>query len=63
MIGMTSALLESASRSPDPMLRSLDAIHIATALFVRSDLGVLLSHDHRLIAAATSHGLPTAAPI
>jgi predicted nucleic acid-binding protein len=63
LIGMTSALLESASRLPDPMLRSLDAIHVATALFVRSDLDVLLSYDQRLIATATSHGLPAAAPI
>ena len=59
---MSAAVLESASRLPDPMLRSLDAIHLATALAIRSDVDVLLSYDHRLLAAATSHGLPTAAP-
>jgi predicted nucleic acid-binding protein len=59
---MSAALLESAGRIPDPMLRSLDAIHLATALSIRSDVDVVLSYDRRLIAAAASHGLPTAAP-
>jgi predicted nucleic acid-binding protein len=59
---MSSGVLESASRLPDPMLRTLDAIHVATALAIRDDLDVLLSYDQRLLAAATSHGLPTAAP-
>jgi predicted nucleic acid-binding protein len=63
LIQMSSALLESASRLPNPVLRSLDAIHVATALSVRSDLEILLSYDQRLIAAAASHGLPTAAPV
>ncbi len=59
---MSAAVLESASRLPDPLLRSLDAIHLATALSIRSDVDVLLSYDQRLLAAAVSHGLPTTAP-
>jgi predicted nucleic acid-binding protein len=61
-VEMSAAVLESASRLPDPMLRSLDAIHLATALSIRTDLDVVLSYDQRLLAAAASHGLPTAAP-
>jgi predicted nucleic acid-binding protein len=60
---LSAALLESAGRIPDPMPRSLDAIHLATALSIRSDVDVMLSYDRRLIAAAVSHGLPTAAPV
>ena len=39
-------MLETAGRLPDPMLRSLDAIHVATALLIRDDLDVLVSYDH-----------------
>lgn len=46
----------------DPMLRSLDAIHLATALLIHEDVDVLLSYDDRLTAAAASHGLETASP-
>ncbi|OLT04462.1 hypothetical protein BJF90_22870 [Pseudonocardia sp. CNS-004] len=59
---ISAAIVESASRLPDPLLRSLDAIHLATALLVREELDVLLTYDTRLRAAAEAHGLPTAAP-
>jgi uncharacterized protein len=62
-VEMSAAVPESASRLPDPMLRSLDAIHLATALSIRNDLDVMLSYDQRLPAAAASHGIPTAAPV
>jgi len=62
LIHMSDAVIETASRLPDPMLRSLDAIHLATALLIRDDLDVLLSYDDRLLAAASAHGLPTATP-
>lgn len=63
MIGISDAVLESAGRFPDPLLRSLDAIHLATALLVREELDVLLSYDDRLVAAAKAHDIPTASPI
>jgi uncharacterized protein len=61
-VGITDAVIESASRLPDPLLRSLDAIHLATALLIREDVEVMLTYDVRLRAAAEAHGLPTAAP-
>jgi predicted nucleic acid-binding protein len=61
-VEISAAVVESAGRLPDPMLRSLDAIHLATALLVREELEVLLSYDDRLLAAADAHGIPTAAP-
>lgn len=61
-IEVSDAVLESASRFPDPMLRSLDAIHLATALLIRDDIDLLLSYDDRMVTAASTHGLRTAAP-
>ena len=61
-VDLSPAVLESASRMPDRRLRTLDAIHLATALLVREELDVLLSYDERLLDAAAAHGIPTAAP-
>ena len=44
------------------MLRSLDAIHLATALLIRHEVDVLMSYDQRMLVAAAAHGLPTASP-
>ncbi len=62
LLDISDTVIESASRLPDPMLRSLDAIHLATAMLIREDVNVLLSYDDRLTAAAASHGLKTASP-
>jgi uncharacterized protein len=61
-IDVSGVVLETASRLPDPMLRTLDAIHVATALLIREDLEVMVSYDQRMLAAAAAHGLPTASP-
>jgi predicted nucleic acid-binding protein len=61
-VEVSGTVLEAASRLPDPMLRTLDAIHVATALLIREDLDVLVSYDQRMLAAAAAHGLPTASP-
>lgn len=45
---------------PGPNLRSLDALHVATAL--RIDASVVVAYDHRLQDAARAVGLATAAP-
>ncbi len=62
LVGISDAVVESAGRLPDPMLRSRDAIHLATALLIREDVEVLLSYDDRLLAAASAHGIHTASP-
>jgi len=50
------------SRLPDPLLRSPDTIHLATALLIREDLDELLTYDDRLAASARAHGLAVATP-
>jgi predicted nucleic acid-binding protein len=53
----------AAAACPDAALRSLDAIHLATADAVfGTQLTALVSYDERLLAAAAAAGLPTAAP-
>lgn len=61
-IGMTASVVESASRLPDRSLRSLDAIHLATALLLRDDLDVVVTYDKRLATVAEAHHLPVGSP-
>ncbi len=46
----------------EPTLRSLDALHLASAVLLRKDLTAFVAYDGWLLAAAQSTGLPTAAP-
>jgi uncharacterized protein len=46
----------------DNMLRSLDAIHLATAHEIRTELTAFVCYDKRLADSARSLGLPVAAP-
>ncbi len=43
-------------------LRSLVAIHLATALSLGGDLTAVLTYDDRMADAARSHGLMVLAP-
>lgn len=54
----------TAAAFPEPDLRSLDAIHLATAQIVRdpSDELTFVTYDRRLLAAAQAQGLVTASP-
>jgi hypothetical protein len=44
-------------------VRSLDAIHLATALRIRAQLTSFVTYDKRLADAATAAGLTVDAPI
>lgn len=43
-------------------LRTLDAIHIATATLLGPDLEVVVTYDRRMIEAAHLYGLPVVSP-
>ena len=55
-----------AASYTNPLLRSLDAIHLATAQVIAAELGeplaAFVSYDTRLLAVAKSAGLATASP-
>ncbi|SRR5216683_1030650 len=53
---------EAAALAPGTVLRSLDAIHLASARAVGSDLRALVSYDLRLNAAAAVLGIAVDAP-
>lgn len=49
----------------DPLLRSLDAIHLASAQILRAEFGqvpTFVTYDKRLLTAAKTVGLPVASP-
>jgi uncharacterized protein len=51
-----------ATLLPDPDLRSLDAIHLASALVIRDAIDWFVTYDRRLAAGATNAGLPVLSP-
>jgi len=62
LIRLDDALLDRAADLDPTGLRSLDSIHLAAAASLGDDLAAVVSYDDRLLAAATSLGLPTATP-
>lgn len=55
-------ILGRASRLGPPTLRSLDAIHLASALSLGNDLGAIAVYDTGLATAAAASGLEVLAP-
>lgn len=55
-------LLDAAERLRTRLLRSLEAIQLASALSVREDLTGLVAYDRRLLEAAEGAGLRTWSP-
>ena len=56
-------VLAAAARLLPADLRSLDAIHLATALRSGERLSALVTYDRRLADAAEHHGLRVLAPV
>jgi len=55
-------VLETAATLEPPGLRTLDAIHLASALSLGTDLGAMVVYDERLATAAESNGVAVVAP-
>lgn len=53
---------DRAASIGSPSLRSLDAVHLATADLIRDDLDALVTYDDRLGAAAAALGIPVLSP-
>ncbi len=62
LIEIDAGVRRSAGDLTDPGLRSLDAIHLATALSLGERCGTLFAYDDHLIAAARAHGLTVTVP-
>jgi predicted nucleic acid-binding protein len=62
LIRLDDDLLERAARLEPPSVRSLDAIHLAAALSLGSELGAIVTYDARMSEAAQALGLPVVGP-
>ena len=62
VIPVSDEVVSVASEVGEPTLRSLDAIHLASALAIRAELSSVCVYDRRLLAAAESSGLAVASP-
>lgn len=62
LIPLSSGLIEEATDAGAPLLRTLDAIHLASALSIRNELTAFVAYDNRLLAAAQDVGIEPTSP-
>ena len=60
LVDVTSEVLRSAAGLASARVRTLDAVHLASAL--RVDPDELVAYDRRLLEAAAEHGIVTSSP-
>ena len=60
---LSGATFTAAALLEPPLLRSLDAVHIAAALELGDDLDGLVTYDTRMADAAAHQGIPRLAPV
>lgn len=60
LVAVGDPVLRSAAAMTSREVRTLDAIHLSTALYVEAD--ELVAYDRRLLAAAEAQGVRVAAP-
>lgn len=62
LVPVDDGILRGAADLAPATLRTLDALHVATALSLREDLDAVIAYDDRLIAAARREGLTVRVP-
>lgn len=62
LIRVNDRVLHAAGTLLPADLRSLDAIHLATALQLGDDIGQIVTYDDRMAGAAADLGIRTATP-
>ncbi|MEI8333279.1 MAG: type II toxin-antitoxin system VapC family toxin [Chloroflexota bacterium] len=62
LVAIDDRILDSAGILEPRVLRTLDAIHLATALALGDDLDAVVTYDERMAEAAKLVGLATAMP-
>lgn len=63
LIQLDGSIIESAGKVASLNLRTLDALHLATAEWLADDLGVLITYDRRLADAARARSLNVYQPL
>lgn len=62
LIRINDRILNAAGALLPPELRSVDAIHLASAQLLGGDLGQLVTYDDRMLATARELGITTVSP-
>lgn len=62
ILELDAAVAERAANLVPPTLRSLDAVHLASALSLADEVDVLVTYDQRLADAARAASLTVVAP-
>lgn len=60
LVDLSERVLRDAAALASREVRTLDAIHLATARYI--DAEELVAYDRRLLEAARAHGLPVSSP-
>lgn len=62
VISIDDDIVDAAMNEPNRLLRSLAAIHLATARVLGTELDAVVTYDDRLAAAATEAGMSALMP-
>lgn len=62
LIPISGPVLDEAADVGNALLGSLDAIHLASALPIRTHVPAFVAYDHRLVDAAHPAGRPVTQP-
>ena len=62
LIELSQTVLDAAGLLDPPTLRSIDALHLATAQVLSPQLGALVTYDERMASAGAALGLPVEVP-
>ena len=62
LLTISSDVCERAAELDPSIMRSLDALHLASALMLGDDLEAVVTYDERMTAACTVVGVPVLAP-
>jgi predicted nucleic acid-binding protein len=63
LVAVDERVLRAAATIGDAKLRSLDAVHLASAEALEDDLEAIVTYDDRLARAAVALGLPVVSPV
>jgi hypothetical protein len=62
LVRLDDTVLDAAAALDAAILRSLDAIHLASAITLGAQLDAVVTYDARMVAGAEQLGLPVVAP-
>jgi predicted nucleic acid-binding protein len=62
LVAVDDRILDAAGTLDPRVIRTVDAIHVATAIALGDDLDAIVTYDARMVEAASLMGLSTTTP-